>query len=198
MTWARQIPHGAVSGLDGDGAVRMPRGRGRRSPPSTRIRLRRRPWFQVRCRWLQNPNTCGALRVLWRPWNDVSLRRDSYPACLPLPYGYGGYPDPRGPVYDRGCRRVQSRYTYLGNDVRCDNLDRSCARWSGRQSVRAGLCGYAAALRRHDFRPPLSPSVTALGPHRSVVFDATLRGQSASWPRSPRLSRMPKIGCRIV
>jgi hypothetical protein len=38
-------------------------------------------------------------------------------------------------VYDRRLPPGQPRYTYPGNDLRCDNLDRSCARWSGRQGV---------------------------------------------------------------
>lgn len=51
------------------------------------------------------------------------------------PYGYGGYPDSRGHVYERRLQPGQPRYTYLGNEVRCDNLDRSCARWSGRRGT---------------------------------------------------------------
>lgn len=55
--------------------------------------------------------------------------------AYPYPYGYGRYPDPRGPVYDRRLPPGPPRYTYLGSEIRCDNLDRSCARWSGRQGV---------------------------------------------------------------
>jgi hypothetical protein len=49
----------------------------------------------------------------------------------PYPYGYGPYPDPR--VYERRLTPGEPRYVYPGDEVRCDNLERSCARWSGRR-----------------------------------------------------------------
>ena len=57
------------------------------------------------------------------------------PAQPPSPYsyGYGPYPDPRDRVYERLPKPGQPRYVYPGDEVRCDNLDRSCMRWSDRR-----------------------------------------------------------------
>jgi hypothetical protein len=46
------------------------------------------------------------------------------PAQPPSPYSYG-----YGPYLKPG----QPRYVYPGDEVRCDNLDRSCMRWSDRR-----------------------------------------------------------------
>jgi hypothetical protein len=53
----------------------------------------------------------------------------------PYPYGYGAYPDPRYPVYEPRLRSGQPRYVYPGGEIRCDNLERSCMRWSGRRGL---------------------------------------------------------------
>jgi hypothetical protein len=47
-------------------------------------------------------------------------------------YGYGQYPDP-GNVYGQRLKPGQPRYVYPGDEVRCDNLERSCERWSDRR-----------------------------------------------------------------
>ena len=51
----------------------------------------------------------------------------------PYPYGYGAYTDPRDRVYVQPLKPGQSRYVYPSGEIRCDNLERSCMRWSGRQ-----------------------------------------------------------------
>ena len=53
----------------------------------------------------------------------------------PYPYGYGPYPDPPDRVYERRLKRGQPRYVYPGDEIRCDNLARSCVRWSGRRGL---------------------------------------------------------------
>jgi hypothetical protein len=51
----------------------------------------------------------------------------------PYPYGHGPYPDPRDRIYERRLKPGQPRYVYPGDEVRCDNLERSCLRWSNRR-----------------------------------------------------------------
>jgi hypothetical protein len=49
------------------------------------------------------------------------------------PYGYGPYPHPGERMYEQGLKPGQPRYVYPGDEVRCDNLERSCVRWSDRR-----------------------------------------------------------------
>jgi hypothetical protein len=53
----------------------------------------------------------------------------------PYGYGYGTYPYPRHGVYERRLGPGQRRYTYLSDEVRCDNVDRSCGRWSSKRGT---------------------------------------------------------------
>jgi hypothetical protein len=52
----------------------------------------------------------------------------------PYPYGYSPYRDPRDRIYQPRLNPGQPRYVYPGDEVRCDNLERSCVRWSNRRS----------------------------------------------------------------
>ena len=55
--------------------------------------------------------------------------------AYPYSYGYGPYMDPQGRVYQGRSMPGQPRYTYFGEEVRCDDLDRSCARWSSKRGA---------------------------------------------------------------
>lgn len=69
------------------------------------------------------------------PGTTFEYREIPTQPAYPYTYGYGGYAYQRGRVYDPRLQPGQQRYTYLGDQVRCDNVDRSCGRWSGRRAM---------------------------------------------------------------